>query len=357
MKIAVITDTHYGVNNDNPAFYEYMRKTNEQFFKVIDEQEIKHVLHLGDLFDRRKYVNFVTAKHCREDLIEPLVKRGLDIHVLAGNHDTFYKDTSQVNSLVELIGPKYPNLDIILGPKELEFDGTKIVLIPWINDENQQETFDFLKQTTAQVVMGHLAINGFQMDGGFICETGISPSIFQKFDVVASGHFHHPSRIDNIQYIGASYEKDWSDWNDPRGFSIFDTKTRTFTFHRNTETMYYHTRYDDTKDDLIKKQLSESDFSEYTNRYVKLTIINKTNLQLFELFCDKINEAKPVKFSVIEPTSLTDEENVTAIDQTQDTPTILSTYVDELGLTVDNTRLKKLMTDTYYEAQSLENVE
>lgn len=100
MKVAVITDTHWGARNDHQAFAQYFIKFyDEVFFPKIDELGIKHVLHLGDLTDRRKYINFVTAKNFETHFMKPLYDRGIRLDVVAGNHDTFYKNTNEINSL------------------------------------------------------------------------------------------------------------------------------------------------------------------------------------------------------------------------------------------------------------------
>ena len=43
--------------------------------------------------------------------------------------------------------------------------------------------------------------------------------IFEKFDTVFSGHFHHKSDDGQIYYLGAPYEITWSDYNDPKRIS------------------------------------------------------------------------------------------------------------------------------------------
>jgi len=98
-KIALITDTHYGIRNDNQVFLDKNKKFFDNFFfKEIDAQGIKHVIHLGDLVDRRKFINFNTARHLRKDFIEPLIKRNIDYHQILGNHDVYYKNTNDVNA-------------------------------------------------------------------------------------------------------------------------------------------------------------------------------------------------------------------------------------------------------------------
>ena len=104
MKIALITDTHFGARNDNVNFNEYFYQFYEGvFFPYLQQHNIKTCIHLGDCFDRRKYVSYKTAKDFRERFILPFNVLGIDLHMLVGNHDIYYKNTSQVNSLTELL--------------------------------------------------------------------------------------------------------------------------------------------------------------------------------------------------------------------------------------------------------------
>ena len=108
MKIALITDTHWGVRNDNIAFMDNSKKfLDEVFFPYLDANNIRTVVHLGDLVDRRKYINMQTATRLRIDFLDKLANRGLDVHMIAGNHDTYFKNTNTVNALRELVVGKY----------------------------------------------------------------------------------------------------------------------------------------------------------------------------------------------------------------------------------------------------------
>jgi len=52
MKIALITDTHWGCRGDSPVFARRIAKFYaEQFFPYIDKHEIKQIIHLGDILD------------------------------------------------------------------------------------------------------------------------------------------------------------------------------------------------------------------------------------------------------------------------------------------------------------------
>jgi metallophosphoesterase superfamily enzyme len=82
-KIAMLCDTHSGIRNDSMVFHDYMKKNYDWFFSIINNQNIKTIVHLGDLFDRRKYVNYLTSKRIREDFLLQVEKRNLDCHIIA----------------------------------------------------------------------------------------------------------------------------------------------------------------------------------------------------------------------------------------------------------------------------------
>jgi predicted MPP superfamily phosphohydrolase len=157
MKIALITDTHFGVRNDSPHFMEYFsRFFDDIFFPYCKEHNITEAIHLGDLMDRRKYVNYNTLHGIQENFIKKLNEFDLKMHCLIGNHDAFYKNTNKINSLHELFS-KNDNLVIYENPTELVFDDLCIGLVSWINKENYEESIDFLKNcksmTTPKKIM------------------------------------------------------------------------------------------------------------------------------------------------------------------------------------------------------------
>jgi len=123
MKIAILNDTHWGARSDSQIFLEYFTDFfREQFFPYLKENNIDTVLHLGDLMDRRKFVNFNTLNTVRSEFMEPLLREGITVHCILGNHDTFYKNTNNLNSVNELFGNRYSNFFIYQQPIDLEFD-------------------------------------------------------------------------------------------------------------------------------------------------------------------------------------------------------------------------------------------
>ena len=113
MKLAIITDTHWGVRNDSQAFLDNSKVfLDNVFFPYLEKHGVHTILHLGDLVDRRKYINYNTASRLRQDFLDPIYGRGYEMHIVAGNHDTYFKNTNEVNALRELVIGKYTNTKV-----------------------------------------------------------------------------------------------------------------------------------------------------------------------------------------------------------------------------------------------------
>jgi len=355
--IAMPTDTHAGVRNDNPAFQLYQKRCWEWFFKHIDEHNIKHVIHLGDIYDRRKYVNFMSAMRLREDFFEPLAERNIETHIIVGNHDMYYKDTHVVNALEEVVRGRYSNISIYSVPTVISIHGLDIQLMPWITDSNREEAMEAIMKPKADIMMGHLELNGFTMHKGAISDHGMDRSVFDKFDKVYSGHYHHRSTIGNVSYIGAFGEYTWADYNDPRGFSVLDTETRNLEFIQNPYRMFRIAKYDDVAEPNIIEKIQKTDFSKYKDCYIKLVVVNKSNPYAFDLLFDSLYKAGPLDIQIVEDASvLIDNEDDMEVDEAEDTSTILRKYIAGLTLPVDNDKMKNFMLDIYNEALQVETV-
>ena len=350
MKIALITDTHFGARNDNLAFNEYFYEFYEnQFFPYLKEHKIKHCVHLGDVMDRRKFISYRIARDFRERFINSF--KDINFHMLVGNHDTFYKNTNDVNSLHELVDGKFKNIKVYSKTTEVDFGDCKILFVPWINSDNYSYTMEMLDTTSAQICMGHLELSGFQMQRGMIMTEGWDKRLFQKFDMVMSGHFHHKSDDGQIFYLGTPYEIYWNDYDDPKGYHIFDTKTRELERIVNTNTLFCKIYYDDTTQNYMSH-----DVSRYKNKYVKVIVVNKKDLYQFDHFVDRLLLADAHDVKIIEDFSEMDASNVSddIVENTEDTMTLLEKYIDELDVTLDKSRLKTTMKSLYTEAQDLE---
>lgn len=355
MKIALVTDTHWGVRNDNAAFHRYFEKFyGEVFFPYLEEHGIKDIVHLGDIVDRRKYINFLSARALRKQFVEPAMK-SYNTHIIIGNHDTYYKNTNSVNAMEELYWlNEKENFKWYDASTEVDFDGCKILFVPWICSGNFRETMDLIKSTTATVAFGHLELSGFSMYKGHTAQDGDDPKIFEKFDIVCSGHYHTRSSNGNIHYLGSPCEYTWSDFNDPRGFHIFDTETRELTFIENPITIFKKIFYND--EDMTLEEIMEFDVSPYKESIVKVVVKNRDNPYWFDMFIEKLEGAGVIDLSVVEDhlnLSLEDEQEI--VDEAEDTLTILRKYVHQLDLKgINPSKVDNTISSLYQEAMSIE---
>ena len=350
MKVAIITDVHWGARNDSQAFVEFYRKFYEYFFEVLKEQKIDTVLMLGDTFDRRKYTNHATIKAARSIYFDQLSRNGIDTYVLIGNHDTFYKNTNDVNT-IDLLLSDYPNLTVISDPITLDIGGTPIAFIPWICADNYVACMDHMKNTEAEICMGHFEIQGFEMYRGQECHEGLSQDTFNKFDTTFSGHYHHRSTKGNITYLGTPYELTWQDYGDPKGFHIFDIDTRDLQFVQNPYTMFVRLEYDDKEKEPI-----DLDALDLANTYIKVVVVNKTDYYKFDQFINKLYTKNAHDIKIVEDMSEFESGTVDTDVDLEDTLSIVSNYIDSLPTDLDKEKIKNFMKSLYTEAVNLEVV-
>ena len=346
MKIALLNDTHFGVRNDSPAFMKYQNKFyDEIFFPYLKEHNIGTLVHLGDVVDRRKFINHNTAHNFKKKFWDKLDDMVIDTHVIIGNHDTYYKNTNDVNALQNLDISK--NAKIYTSSKTVEFDGLPILFIPWICDDNHDDSIFQIDNTNAVIAMGHLEIKGFEMMAGHFNEHGQDKAQFTKFEKVLSGHFHKKSDDGRIFYLGCQYQMTWSDYGETKGFHIFDTETREITKVDNPFPMFEKIYYNDKETDY-----TTVDLSKYNNKYVKLFVTNKSDENMYNMFLDNLfNKINVHELNIIEDNSdMNASVRDDILEQGEDTLTFLGNYIDQVETDVDKQKLKEFAKELYVEA-------
>ncbi len=330
MKIAIITDTHYGARKGSKHLHEYFEKFyTDIFFPSLEENGIDTVLHMGDAFDSRKSIDYQSLEWAKRVVFEPLKK--YKVHMITGNHDCYYKDTNNVNS-PELLLKDYPNIKTYSSATEIKLGRSKFLLLPWINSENYDETSSLIKKTKAKIAFGHLEINGFKATRGHMMETGMDVRTFDKFEKVYSGHFHTRSDDGKIFYLGNPYEMFWNDVNDSRGFHIFDTEDHTHTPINNPYKLFYNIYYEDTPHQTF-------DAREYENKIIKVIVRKKSNPKSFEKFIDKLYSVGIQDLKIIENFDIQENEDF-QIDEEENTISILNRYIDESEINLDKNIIK-----------------
>ncbi|UNH61285.1 recombination-related endonuclease [Synechococcus phage S-SZBM1] len=322
MKILLITDQHFGVRNDNQFYVEKYRLFYEKtVLPYIDENKITHVIALGDTFDKRKSINFSSLEAAKSMWFDPLLERNVRMLMLTGNHDIYYKNTLRVNS-PKLLLQEYPNITVVDDPIECTFGGTSILLLPWICDDNRERSISKIKASDSSICLGHLELNGFEAIPGHTMEHGDDPTLFAKFDLVCSGHFHMRSRKENIQYLGNPYQLYWNDYGQDRGFHVLNTDTKKLTFVKNPNQMFYKVYYRD-------EETAQIDYDALEGSYVKMIVEKKEDQVLFDTTLKKIVDSKVADLKIIED-HYTLLNEVDESIESEDTLAILQNCVSEI---------------------------
>ena len=340
MKIAVITDQHFGARKNSKLFHDFFLKFyNDVFFPTLKKEKITTIIDMGDTFDSRKGIDFSTLSWAKNNYYDRL--KDYKIYTIVGNHTAYYKNTTNINS-IDVLLREYNNVYVIPEYEELSFDGLNIAMVPWINQENQESTYSALSRSMCPIVMGHLELNNFYANRIHLMEHGASREPYKKFEKVFSGHYHHRSNEDNIYYLGNPYEIYWSDLDDTRGFHIFDTDTCEVTPINNPHRMFYKLYYEDTPYQTF-------DTRDYEGKIVKVIVRKKENPKQFEKFVDKLLDAGVADLKIVENFAFSESDEFD-VEQSEDTLSILSRYLDESETDIDKIEVKNIIRNIYQEA-------
>ncbi len=345
MKVAIITDTHYGARKGSKYLHDYFELFYKNvFFPALEEHGVEAVIHMGDAFDSRKSIDYQSLEWAKRVVFEPL--RNYEVHMIVGNHDCYYKNSNHVNS-PSLLLKDYPNIKTYSSPTNTKVGGADVTFIPWICSENYDETLKVIQKSKAKVAMGHLELQGFRVNRNLIMEDhGLKPDIFDKFTKVYSGHYHTRSDNGKVFYLGNPYEMFWTDVNDTRGFHIFDTETLTHTPVNNPYKLFHNLYYEDTPYQLF-------DATEYENKIVKVIVRKKTNPKNFEKFIDKLYSVGIQELKIIENFDIQENEEF-IVNEEENTISILNRYIDESEFEFDKTIIKGIFQDLYKQACEVE---
>jgi DNA repair exonuclease SbcCD nuclease subunit len=335
------------------VFMQYQQKFyDEVFFPYLIENKITEIIHLGDYYEHRKFVNFKALEHNRKVFLQRLREYNIHMHIIPGNHDVFYKNTNELCSLKELMGHYTDCVTIHMKPTVLPFGSFRFGVIPWINNENYSETMEFIKTCRAPIIGGHFEFSGFEMYKGIPNPHGMDTSAFDRFEAVLSGHFHTKSSRGNIHYLGSQMEFTWGDCDDAKYFHVLDTRTRELSPIRNPHTLHEKIVYNDDKIDY-----NSIDVTQYDSKFVKVIVEKKTDYFGFDRFIDRLSQRPLHEMKIAESFSEFLGESVEDDDiELDDTQVLLDSYVDAVETEADKEKLKTLLRGLYVEAQNTELV-
>ena len=311
------------------------------------------ILCLGDVTDRRKFLNYQTLSFAKHMFFEPARERGITIHWTLGNHDLPFKHSLQLSSHEAF--REYTNVKVYQSAAVVSFRDTPVLLVPWLCDENVTTDMNLIRSFEGAVVMGHFEFGGFEMYRGVPNAHGMSIDDFKHFKLVLSGHYHHRSSHGNIHYLGAPYEMVWSDCDDDRGFHWWTPETHDLEFVRNPYHLFYKFTYDDANQPspYVKSLLDRMTAANLTQKIVKILVKQKTQPIWFDTFSDAVLKLGAHDIQFVDDTAWSLEDfNGVEHNDALDTLTLIHNYVN--GLPWANSEVQRdvtsLLSELYQEA-------
>ena len=311
MKIAILNDTHFGCRKDAHFFQQkQLEWLSNQFIPAIKEHNVKRIIHLGDVFDNRVNVNIHTLSVFKEAFFDEILNRlNIDLDIILGNHDCFYKNMTHC-SIPEILQSSYENLTVYTDEWLIDIHQETIgrmpfIFIPWISNQEQWAMIEQaleripLKEAQQTTVLGHFQFIGCAMGKFGVCEHGTPLQPFRKFKRVISGHFHNPSENGNVWYPGNPFFTSWNDYGDEKGFLILDTDTQEYQKITTNDKVYHIVDYNknisnDYKNQVLKVYISQNEVKTDTAKQQFANFIEalyqKGNIVEIE-YQDEANEA------------------------------------------------------------------
>lgn len=261
-KIGFIGDVHFGINEVSDEFIQYQIDSLKWAYEELKSKGATTIIFLGDFLDKRKYISLkifqIVNDMCMDEDIEKIF--------LCGNHESFYKNTNEVNSIDLVLGTKdYKTVSML--PEEITIGDTTVLIIPWLNKMNLQESLSIIERSSAKYAFGHLELGSFELLRGVTCEKGqIGLNDLAHFEWVISGHFHCSSERGNIIYLGSLPQLTWADYGETKRVGVLDTESGEIEYMYNPYTMFEKIYIDDDFDYPPVDQFKCKRIKVYLNR-------------------------------------------------------------------------------------------
>jgi len=287
-KICCFSDVHIGVHQNNVFWYNVAQKFFTWVAQELKSRQIEDIIICGDLFHYRDEISVHTI-HLASQLLAEL--KDFNIIMLVGNHDAYYKDRSDVNSLTPFAG--WPNIRVISQATSSFNFNRELSFIPWGTDPKLLPD--------SEVMFGHFEIETFKMNSHKICERGIKASqLLDKAKLVISGHFHLKDERKyaegTILYLGSPYQMDFGDVESQKGIHILDLNTLKYEFVENDN---YPKHKKILLSDLIKEEgFTDKVKDEFKDNIVKFIVDKNITADEIDLLLEKLSTLNPLSINV-----------------------------------------------------------
>jgi DNA repair exonuclease SbcCD nuclease subunit len=344
-KVACISDIHLGVHQNSQTWHKIAIDFAKWFDQELKLRGIKDIIIAGDIFHNRHEIG-VNTIHCAYEFFDIL--KNYNILTITGNHDCYYKDKSDINSISILDG--YKNITVFKELKTVNLNGKVFCFCPWGAPVEEIPPCD--------VVIGHFEILNFKMNAHKVCDHGIeSESLLDKTKLVITGHFHcrdHRKYTNgkSILYLGSPHELDFGDRDQVKGFTILDTVNLSLELIENNITPKH--KKIKISELLDGKIALENISTELQNNFVSLCVDRNVNEQILNVMLSKFNQYSPkhvrTDFNIFESVQLSATElNEVSID----IDTALHEFINLLDTPVPKKDILDKCIDLYRVSQTV----
>ncbi len=213
-KAACFTDIHFGLKSGSRTHNIDCEEFVTWFCETAKAEGAETCIFLGDWHHNRSTTDVSTMNYTVSNL-ERLSKSFEKVYFILGNHDLFYKDKREINS-VEFMR-LFPN---IVPIKETLNEGN-VTIMPWLVGDEWKN----IPNIKSKYIFGHLELPSFYMNAMVqMPDHGqLQSDHFAHQDYVFTGHFHKRQKRGKIYYIGNAFPHNYADASDDdRGMMLLD---------------------------------------------------------------------------------------------------------------------------------------
>lgn len=341
-EIGIFSDPHYGVHRNSETWHKIALNHAKWAAEQFKARSIKDIIIPGDIFHDRNDIA-VNTLHNVTDIFDCL--RDFNIIITVGNHDAFYKDKSDINSVSILRG--WSNITVVDKLVVLETHGRKIALCPW--GQNIEEV------PACDLIVGHFEINSFKMNSFKVCTNGLKASdLTSRAKLTITGHFHHREERKynegTILYVGCPYQQDWGDYGTTKGLYTLDLDTLKYEFvENNISPRYNKVRYSELASGTYTPESLRGFIS---GNIVKFFIDKPLEPDTVDTIIRKLVSIKPVEFTIeydYSQSSMINSEEANTKDFNISVDNSISEFIDLLDIKYKD-KVKSYVTDLYHKS-------
>lgn len=290
--IWIMTDTHLGARSNSLEWLEIMEDTHMNFIIPTIENNIKEgdiIFNCGDVFDNRTSVN-LKALDLGIKIYEKLGKLA-PVHIVAGNHDIYFKNNTEVTSLDSL--KWIPNINVHKECSILEYSGEKILIMPWRKDIAEEsktlKKYQEEEKCTYAMMHGTFSLIKYNKYVDIQEEDGANPKSADGYKRVYTGHIHWGQIKGNINVIGTPYQITRGDSGNRKGIYYLNLETGEETFYENNIAPKFLSYTINTLEKEIFVKIQKESANNFIDIHIQNKLLVKNSAALNKIF-HKISE-------------------------------------------------------------------